>query len=295
MLSLLALLLLPGKSLAQDSAAERGAYIFHAGGCYSCHTDVKNGGKPLAGGRALKTPFGLFYSPNITPDLETGIGGWSEEDLSRALREGLSPGGLHYFPVFPYTAFTGMSDGDVRDLKAYIDSQPAVRQTNKPHDVTPPFGWRFLMAPWKWLFFESRRFTPEPQQSEAWNRGAYLATALSHCGECHTPRNLFGALDEALWFAGTRDGPEGELAPNITPHGATGIGSWSAGDLVQLLKTGLKPDFDNVQGLMEEAVEHSYKHLSDDDLRAIADYELSLPPIENKVESKSGSTGSAFD
>lgn len=291
---------LPSGGHAEDGALDtdavgRGAVVFHAGGCYSCHTDVKNGGEPLAGGRALDTPFGIFYSPNITPDAETGIGGWSEADLARALREGIAPDGSHYFPVFPYTSFTGMSDRDVRDLKAYIDSRPAVRQPNRPHDVSPPFGWRFLMAPWKWLFFESERFAPDPQRSESWNRGAYLATALAHCGECHTPRNALGALDTSLWYAGTKDGPEGELAPNITPHGATGIGRWSEGDLVYLLKSGFKPDFDNVQGLMEEAIENSYKHLSDDDLKAIAEYVLSLPPIENQVETKSGSSDSGFD
>lgn len=291
---------LPSGGHAEDGALDtdavgRGAVVFHAGGCYSCHTDVQNGGEPLAGGRALDTPFGIFYSPNITPDAETGIGGWSEADLARALREGIAPDGSHYFPVFPYTSFTGMSDRDVRDLKAYIDSRPAVRQANRPHDVSPPFGWRFLMAPWKWLFFESERFAPDPQRSESWNRGAYLATALAHCGECHTPRNALGALDTSLWYAGTKDGPEGELAPNITPHGATGIGRWSEGDLVYLLKSGFKPDFDNVQGLMEEAIENSYKHLSDDDLKAIAEYVLSLPPIENQVETKSGSSDSGFD
>ena len=256
---------------------------------------MKNGGKPLAGGRALKTPFGVFYSPNITPDPETGIGGWSEEDLAGALHQGVAPNGSNYFPVFPYTSFTGIEDDDVRDLKAYLDSVEPVRQANKPNEVQPPFGWRFLMTPWKWLFFDAGRYQADPDRSESWNRGAYLAEALAHCGECHTPRNMFGALDRDMWFAGTADGPEGELAPNITPDTATGIGRWSAADIVHLLKTGYMPDFDNVQGSMEEAIDHSYKHLSDEDLKAIAEYVLSLPPIENRVESKSSKSSSAFD
>ncbi|MGF1610793.1 MAG: c-type cytochrome [Kiloniellales bacterium] len=295
-----ACLLRGGAALAQDEsgaeseAARRGAAVFHAGGCYSCHTDSKNGGAPLAGGRALKTPFGVFYSPNITPDPETGIGRWSVEDLKRALHQGIAPDGSHYFPSFPYTSFTLMTDADVADLKTYLDTLAPVRQANRPHDITPPFGWRILMMPWKWLFFEPGRFEPDPERSARWNRGAYLASALAHCGECHTPRNMFGALDRELWYAGTKDGPEGALAPNITPDGSTGIGRWTESDLAYLLKSGFKPDFDNLQGVMAEAVDDSYSHLSDEDLGAIAEYVLSLPPIKHQVERRS-SGGSAFD
>ena len=287
---------LANQAQAQGAAAvERGAYVFRAASCYSCHTDIKNGGTALAGGRALKTPFGVIYSPNITPDVETGIGGWSLDDFTRALREGVAPDGSHYFPAFPYTAFTGISDADARDLKAYLDSVPAVRQANKPHELGAPFGWRFLLAPWKWLFFDSGRFEPDPARSETWNRGAYLATAMAHCAECHTPRNALGGLETDMWMAGTADGPEGELAPNITPHGGTGIGRWSQADIAELLKSGFKPDFDNIQGVMAEAVDHGFTYLTDDDRAAIAEYILSLPPIENKVESKTEGTTSGFD
>jgi len=283
-----------GQTGPDSDAVRRGATVFHAGGCYSCHTDSKNGGAPLAGGRALRTPFGVIYSPNITPDTETGIGGWSLEDLKRALHQGVAPDGSHYFPAFPYTSFTLMTDADVADLKAYLDSVTPVRQANQPHEMAPPFGWRVLLLPWKWLFFDEGRYQPDPDRSARWNRGAYLANALAHCGECHTPRNVLGALDRDLWFAGTEDGPEGARAPNITPDAATGIGRWSDSDLVHLLKTGFMPDFDNVQGLMAEAVDDSYSHLSDEDLGAIAAYVLALEPIEHQVERKSGG-GSAYD
>ncbi len=274
-----------GGATAQEAgAAERGEYVFRAAGGCSCHTDLRRGGAFLAGGRGLKTPFGTFYSPNITPDAETGIGGWSVDDFVRAMTQGVAPDGAHYFPVFPYTAFTGITRDDLTDLKAYLDSVPPVRQPNRAHDAMPPFGWRFTVGPWKWLFFERGPYRPDPNRSASWNRGAYLATALAHCGECHTPRGLLGNLDAELWFAGVKEGPEGQLAPNITPHKTTGIGRWSAADLATLLKTGFRPDFDNVQGLMAEAIDHGFRHLSDDDRAAIAGYVLSLTPIDNRIE-----------
>ena len=276
-----------GTAGAQENAVARGEYLFRAAGGCSCHTDPKGGGGVggafLAGGRALATPFGVFYSPNITPDTETGIGAWSDADFARAMGEGLAPDGSHYFPVFPYTAFTGRSAGDVADLKAYLDTVAAVRQTNRPHDVAPPFGWRFTVGAWKWLFFEPGPFRPDPERTERWNRGAYLATAVAHCAECHTPRNALGGLDRSRWLAGAEDGPEGKSVPNITPHRATGIGRWSAGDIGGLLKSGRKPDFDTIQGVMAEAIEHGYRYLSDGDRAAIADYVMSLPPIDNRI------------
>ena len=300
LLAALALALLPelaaGETVARDAAAvERGAYVFRAAGGCACHTDVKRGGAFLAGGRPLETPFGTFYSPNITPDPDTGIGGWSDADFARAMRQGVAPDGSHYFPVFPYAAFTNASAADLADLKAYLDTAPPVRRPNTPHDVAAPFGWRFTVGPWKWLFFEPGPFRPRADRSDAWNRGAYLATGLAHCGECHTPRNLLGGLDRDLWFAGALDGPEGQRAPNITPHGATGIGKWSAGDLTGLLKTGLKPDFDDVQGVMAEAIDQGYRYLDDGDLAAIAEYVRSLPPIDNRIARKGEAPRSEFE
>ena len=283
----------PGRLALADSAGvspsdavARGEYLFHAAGCLSCHTDFKGGGKPLAGGRPLKTPFGTFYSPNITPDKPTGIGSWTDRQFLAAIKHGIRADGAQLFPVLPFTSYTRMTDQDAKAIKAYLFSLPPVSQANRQHQISPPFSWRFLQAGWKWLFFKPGDFQPDPRQSAAWNRGAYMVTALAHCGECHTPRNWFGALDNSMPLAGTADGPEGEVAPNITPDKDTGIGGWSQDDLVTLLKTGNKPDFDNVQGVMKEAIVHGLKDLTDADLKAIATYVLAQPPIRHKVARK---------
>jgi len=280
-----AALLFSAPALAQPQAEliKRGEYVFRAGVCYSCHTDEKGGGQPLAGGLPLKTPFGTFYSPNITPDRDTGIGRWSDADFARALKEGIRPDGAHYFPAFPYTTYTRMTDEDIRALKAYLFAQPPVHRPNRPHDIPPPFSWRFLQIGWKMMFFDQGTFKANPAKSAEINRGAYLVEALAHCGECHTPRNPLGGMDRKMWLAGTPDGPEGERAPNITPDKETGVGSWSAGDLIEALKTGTKPDFDNLQGTMYSAISHGLKYLTEDDLKAIVAYLKDVPPIANKV------------
>jgi mono/diheme cytochrome c family protein len=273
----------PTPSFADDDAlVKRGEYVSRAAGCVSCHTDKKAKGKPYAGGRPLKTPFGIFYSPNITPDRETGIGAWSDDDFLRALNQGIRPDGSHHFPVFPYTSYTLMRDEDVLALKAYLFSLPPVSAKNREHDVSPPFGWRWPMAIWKALFFEKREFLAREDRDAEWNRGAYLVTAQAHCAECHTMRNLAGALDRQFWMAGTNDGPEGDEAPNITPAPTTGLG-WSTEQLVFFLKSGTKPDWEAAAGVMGEAVEDGYKHLTDADIRAIARFINELPTIENHV------------
>jgi mono/diheme cytochrome c family protein len=274
---------------AQDAAPDpaavrRGEYVYRAAGGCGCHTDYANGGKPLAGGRPMQTPFGIYYSTNLTPDPETGLGRWSEADFLRAMREGVGPDGTQYFPVFPYPSFTGMRDGDLRDLWAFLGAQQPVRLANKPHDVWPPFGWRIGVPGWKWMFFRPERIQPDPAAPPERNRGAYLAQAVAHCGECHTPRNLAGGLKQGWRYAGSADGPEGELAPNITPDEDTGIGKWSRADLVWFLETGFKPDGDDAQGLMGQVIEHGYARLTAADREAIADYVLAQPPIHNKVQ-----------
>ena len=186
--------------------------------------------------------------------------------------------------MFPYNTYTRMRDEDALAIKAYLFSLSPVRKESPEHDVWPPFSWRGPMAVWKKLYFEEGRLKPNPDRSKAWNRGAYLVEALAHCGECHTPRNPAGALDREMWLAGTRDGPEGEIASNITSDPGTGIGDWSKADIVVLLRDGFKPDFDNVQGVMAETIEHGLKYLSEDDLEAIADYMKTVPPIQNRVE-----------
>ena len=281
-LSLSWLAALPAR--AQDgSAVQRGEYIFRTTGGCSCHTDGENGGAFMAGGRPIKTPFGLVYGTNITPDPKTGIGSWSDEDFIRAMTEGIAPDGSHYFPVFPYTSFTGMSREDLLDLKAFLFSIPAVEKENVPPDLIPPLGWRPGVGIWKALFFNFGPFQAAEDQSPQWNRGAYLATALAHCGECHTPRNFMGGLKADMPYAGSAEGPEGQLAPNITPDEKTGIGEWSAVDIIWYLQTGLKPDGDDTQGLMSELIENGYRYLSAEDLQAIAAYLRSLEPLGNEV------------
>ena len=265
----------------EEDTIKRGEYLVRAGGCVSCHTVPA--GQKFAGGRALKTPFGTFYSPNITPDPDTGIGGWTDTQFLRALHEGIRPDGANYFPVFPYTSFTRITDGDVLAIKAYLFSLPAVRRQNQPHDVALPFSWRLLQTGWKLLFFTPGRFRPTADRSAAYNRGAYLVTALAHCGECHTPRNFVGALRPSQWLAGTPDGPDGQLVPNITPDPGTGIGKWDKEDIVELLRSGTTPEQGKVKGAMGEVVEDGLKYLREDDLRAIADYLFAQPAIHHEV------------
>ena len=265
----------------EEDALERGEYLVRAGGCFSCHTVP--GGAKLAGGRALATPFGTFYTPNITPDPATGIGRWTDAQFLDALRQGISPEGTNYFPVFPYTSFTGITDSDALAIKAYLFSLPAVQQENRRHDVPFPFSWRLLQSGWKLLFFSQGPFQSKPDRSAAYNRGAYLVTALAHCSECHTPRNVLGAVRSGHWLAGTPDGPDGQLVPNITPDPATGIGKWDKDDLVELLKTGTTPEQSRVKGAMREVVEDGLKYLSEADLRAIADYLFAQPAIVHEV------------
>jgi mono/diheme cytochrome c family protein len=270
----------------EPAAIERGKAVLQAAGGCSCHTDDKHSGAFLAGGRPIKTPFGTIYSTNITPAPKTGIGTWGDADFHKAMTQGVGPDGGHYFPVFPYTSFTRMTAQDVQDLKAYLFSVPPVEQANKPPELRFPFGWRGGLLVWRWLNFHPGTFQPRSDQSAEWNRGAYLTTALGHCAECHTPRNWLGGLNAKMAYAGSADGPEGELAPNITPDEVTGIGEWSVADMVWFLQTGLKPDGDDTQGLMSVVIENGYKHLPEADLRAIAVYLRSLSPIRHKVVKK---------
>jgi mono/diheme cytochrome c family protein len=263
---------------ADEEQVKRGAYLFAAADCAGCHTDVKGNGPALAGGRPLATPFGTFYSPNITPDKATGIGNWSLADFGRALREGISPEGYYYFPVFPYTSFTHMSDQDVADLFAFLQMQKPVAQPNRPHDVKPPFSWRFTLAGWRMLFFKPGPITPEAGKDAVWNRGRYLAEAVAHCGECHTPRNFLGATEKSVAYSGDPNGPDGQKTPNITSDPTTGIGNWSLEDITKVLKTGETPDFDEVGRGMAEVVKGTSR-LTDEDRTAIATYLKSLPPV----------------
>ncbi len=279
-----AVLLVSGASLAGTAAAEpdavaRGKYVLRAAGCVACHTDEKGGGTVLAGGRALETPFGTFYTPNITPDPGAGLGGWTEADFLQALSQGRDPQGRPYYPAFPYTSYRGMTEQDMRDLWAYLQSVPPADRANKPHELGFPYGLRFLATVWQWLYFEPAPFRPNPDRSDVWNRGAYLVRHLGHCAECHSPRGRLGALDGGRELAGNPEGPDGKKVPNITPHAKDGIGGWSKTDIAFFLKTGFLPDGDVAGGAMEDVIRESTSRLSDEDRAAIAAYVQSLSPV----------------
>jgi mono/diheme cytochrome c family protein len=259
--------------------AERGAYVLRMGGCVACHTDEKNGGAFLAGGRMLQTPFGTFRTPNITPDPGTGIGGWTTGEFVQAMTKGVSPEGYDYYPAFPYTSYANMTIQDLADLKAYLDTVEPVSNQVPPHDLTFPFGFRALLKPWQAMFFRAHGIEPDPNRSEAWNRGNYLVNGPGHCGECHTPRNMLGAREPSRALAGTRDGPDGKAVPNITPNPDGGIGDWSPTDITFALQTGILPDGDVLGGAMSEVVKDSTGDLTADDRAAIAEYLLSLEPL----------------
>ncbi len=264
-----------------------GEYVFRAAGCASCHTDVDNGGAFLAGGRALETPFGTFYSPNITAHPTNGIGNWTAAEFTRAMREGIDPEGRHYYPVFPYPSFTRMRQEDLTALHAYLLQTRPVAQANRPHDL--PWYMRYRIANWFWklLFFNSGPYQPDPKRTPEWNRGAYVVTALAHCGECHTPRNQLGVLDDDMELAGTLQGPEDTTIPNITRDAATGIGDWTRSELVDYLGLGEVPDGPYADGLMAEVIEEGLQYLSADDIDAIAEYVWTLPARRNEAVAES--------
>ena len=288
-LTTLLVLLLPvvasGAAAQQDpDAVRRGEYVFHAGACDSCHTDHPNHGAFLAGGRRMDTEFGTFYVPNITPDEETGIGDWSAEHFRRAMIEGETPAGSHYYPVFPYRWYTGMSEQDLADLWAYLQSVPTVHNRVRPHELPFPFNLRFLLLGWKLINFDQGETVFDPEQSAAWNRGAYLINHLGHCGACHTPKMLMGAVFRSDKFlAGSELIPGPYPAPNITPHDVTGIGEWTVDDLVRALKRSIAPDGVPIRGPMAEYVNSGSSYLSEDDLAAAAIYLLSLPAQQGPV------------
>jgi mono/diheme cytochrome c family protein len=281
--ALVLLSLVPAPALAAAAKPPSGEILLRAAGCVTCHSDTDNKGAMLAGGRALRTDFGTLYTPNITPDARTGIGNWRLEDFRRALREGVSPGGEHYYPAFPYTSYTRLSDKDIELMWNYLRTVKPVFAEDRPHELKWYVRMRRLIAAWKWVFFSQGTFTPDVKYSISWNRGAYLVEAVAHCGECHTPRNLAGALKRDRRFAGTGQGPDGAIVPNITPDRRTGIGRWSRRDVADYLASGAKPDGDYAGDIMAEFIDSGLTYLSASDRNAIAEYVQSLSPVENAV------------
>ena len=267
---------------------ERGRYLVAAGDCAACHTS--DGGKPFAGGRAVPTPFGTIYSTNITPDKDTGIGQWTEEDFYRAMHEGKGPAGKRYYPAFPYPWYTKLSSGDVRAIKSYLDALAPVRQENKPPELPWPLSVRTGMAVWNALYFHEGTYRGDASKSAAWNRGAYLVDGLGHCGACHTPKNILGApkLDDRL------TGGYGEhwYAMNLTRDVREGLGAWSPQEIVEYLKTGSTAKA-AAAGPMAEVVSNSTQHLSDTDLNAIAAYLKDIPGDKSSSSAKAESIDTA--
>lgn len=268
-------LLFSAACLAQGDA-KRGEYLAKAAGCLGCHTEEKDKATPYAGGRALKTPFGTFYGPNITPHPQAGIGRWSEADFTRALREGRRPDGAHYFPAFPYPSFTLISDADLRDLFAYLRALKPSERQNQEHDLGFFYRWRFLVGVWKWLFFTPGPFAPDPAARPVLERGRYLVSALGHCGECHTPRNFLGATRKDRFLAGAKD-----VAPNLTP---TRLAKKGDGELKEFLRTGLTPDGDVAAESMAEVVQNTTSQLAAADLDAVVAYLRSIPPLPDEAK-----------
>ena len=259
------------------AAVTRGAYLAAAGDCQGCHTDLKGNGPAFAGGRALETQFGNFYAPNITFDKTAGIGTWSEADFLRAMRKGKGAHGEFLYPVFPYTSFTGMTDQDISDIYAFLRAQPTQSQPTKANAVKFPFGMRPLLGFWRLMFFRSGPMEPVTGQTAEWNRGRYLAETVAHCGECHTPRNALGGIDNGRAYAGDPHGPGGKT-PNLTPGGP--VGKWTVDDLAELLDSGMTPDGDYTGGEMATVVNGTAK-LTAADRKAIAVYVKSLKPQQS--------------
>lgn len=253
-----------------NEPVERGKYIFDLGGCASCHSAEE--GKPLAGGLEMETKFGTFYTPNISPDKSTGIGGWDDEAFILAMTKGESPGGQHYYPSFPYTSYSKMIRQDLIDLKRYLDTRPAISQINKTHELDFPFNIRPLLAFWKLLNFDPSSYQVNTEKSMLWNRGAYIVNGPGHCVECHTPRNLIGGLDYEQQLKGNPDGPEGEAVPGLTKDEDNRISQWTEDDMLFSLQIGMIPDGDFLGGSMGHVIENTTSRLTENDLKAITIY-----------------------
>ena len=260
-------------SLAKASLVERGEYLAKAADCMVCHTAP--GGKEYAGGLGFKLPFGTLYSTNITPDKDTGIGNYSDQEFLNALHRGVRRDGARLYPAMPYTSYTYITGADALAIKAYLFSLPPVHATAPANTLTFPFNQRWGMMFWSALFNSDTRFEPNTSKTSEWNRGAYLAEALAHCGECHTPRNLAFALDNRKKFGGAF--AAGWRAFNISSDKTTGIGGWSDNDLLSYLSIGHARGHGTASGPMGEAVDQSFSQLAPEDVRAIVAYLRSVP------------------
>src|SRR3984885_10154925 len=262
-------------NLAGADQIKRGEYLIRAADCEVCHTAP--GGAAFAGGLAIPLPFGTLYSTNVTSDKETGIGDYSDADFLNAVQRGIRKDGSRLYPAMPYPSYTYMTDADALAIKAYLFSRPAIHTTNRADTLGFPFNQRWSMIFWSAVFSANSRFAPNTTQSAQWNRGAYLAEALAHCGECHTPRNLAFALNNRKKFAGAETA--GWHAFNITSDKGTGIGGWSDDEVLAYLTTGHALNRGTAAGPMGEAVDESFSHMAPSDIRALVVYLRSVPAI----------------
>jgi mono/diheme cytochrome c family protein len=270
-----------GPARAEPSAEDiaHGRMLVEAGNCAGCHT--ADPAKPFAGGKRIETPFGAIYAPNLTPDRDTGIGGWSNEDFRRALREGVAPNGSRYYPAFPYPYFTKLTRDDIFAIRAYLATLTPFSNKAPPPDLRFPFNFRVVMRVWDSLFFKPGIFEPDQNKSPAWNRGGYLVTGLAHCGACHTPKNMFGADRHGRALSGGQ--VAGWFAPRLDGAARSGLKSWSVDDIVEYLQSGRNAR-SHADGLMAEVVLNSTSKMSDGDVRAIATYLKELPAGQPEPE-----------
>jgi mono/diheme cytochrome c family protein len=284
-----------GDARAQPSAdtIARGKALTNAGDCATCHT--ADPAKPFGGGKRIDTPFGGIYSPNLTPDRDTGIGAWSDDEFYQALHSGVRRDGARYYPAFPYPNFTKMIREDVLAIRAYLATLAPVRNTRPPPDLRWPLNYRVLMRGWDWLFFRPGIFQPDQQKTAEWNRGGYLVEGPAHCGACHTPRNIFGASKRDRLYGGGL--VQGWFAPRLDGAPRSGLKSWSVDDIVEYLQSG-RNGRSHAGKLMAEVVVNSTSKMSDADVRAIATYLKELPagapePVVTPPAPETMSAGSA--
>lgn len=265
-------------NLRGASLVARGRYLTEAADCAACHTAT--GGTPYAGGRSFRTPFGTLYSPNLTADKQTGIGGWSDADFIRAVHKGIAKDGSRLYPAFPYESYTLLTDDDVKAIKAYLFSLKPVRAAPPPNRMNFPFNQRWLMAFWSVFYNPDTRFQPRPARSSEWNRGAYLVEGVAHCGDCHTPRNLGQALDNRHKFGGAVI--DGWRAYNISQDVDSGIGAWTDRQIADYLTTGHTVGRGSAGGPMAEAVDVSLSKIAPSDVQAMVTYLRTIPAVRTR-------------
>ena len=263
------------------SLIARGAYLARAGNCMACHT--ARGGQNYAGGLGIPTPFGTVYTSNLTPDANTGIGSWSSGHFWRALHNGRSKSGRLLYPAFPYTSYTQVTREDSDAIFAYLRSQPAVKQPNRPHALDFPFNSQAALAVWRALYFKPGVYQPDTNRNAEWNRGAYLVGGLGHCSACHSPRDALGGSSQSLALAGGLIPMQNWYAPSLASRHEAGVGHWDRERIVQLLQTGVAPGA-SVSGPMAEVVLRSTQYLSAPDLNAMANYLKTLHAPDQTLE-----------